>query len=36
MKKVKGYKAVNKVATNRYGKTLNEGETYKVDEEIKF
>lgn len=33
---VKGYKAFNIDATNRYGKPFTEGETYCVDGEIKF
>lgn len=36
MEEVKGYKAFNKDATNRYGKPFTEGETYHVDGEIKF
>lgn len=33
---VKGYKAFNKDATNRYGQPFTEGETYQVEGEIKF
>lgn len=36
MEEVKGYKAFNKDATNRYGKPFTEGETYRVTGEIKF
>ena len=36
MEEVKGYKAFNKDATNRYGKPFTEGETYRVIGEIKF
>ena len=36
MEEVKGYKAFNKDATNRYGKPFTEGETYIVTGEIKF
>lgn len=36
MEEVKGYKAFNSNATNRYGKPFTEGETYKIDGEIKF
>ena len=33
---VKGYKAFNKDATNRYGQPFTEGETYQVEGEVKF
>lgn len=33
---VKGYKAFNKDATNRYGQPFTEGGTYQVEGEIKF
>lgn len=36
MDEVKGYKAFNKNATNRYGMPFAEGETYKVTGEIRF
>lgn len=36
MEEVKGYKAFNKDATNRYGKPFTEGETYRVVGDIKF
>ena len=36
MEEVKGYKAFNIDATNRYGKPFTEGETYRVTGEIKF
>ena len=36
MKEVKGYKAFNNDATNRCGKPFTEGETYRVDGEIRF
>lgn len=36
MGEVKGYKAFNNDLTNRYGKLFVEGETYRVDGEIKF
>jgi hypothetical protein len=36
MKEVKGYKAFNNDATNRYGKPFTEGETYRVTGDIKF
>ena len=36
MEEVKGYKAFNKDATNRYGKPFTEGETYRVTGDIKF
>ena len=33
---VKGYKAFNKDATNRYGQPFTEGETYRVFGDVKF
>ena len=36
MEEVRGYKAFNIDATNRYGKPFTEGETYQVEGEIKF
>ena len=33
---VKGYKAFNKDATNRYGQPFTEGGTYHVEGEVKF
>lgn len=36
MKEVKGYKAFNKDATNRYGKPFTEGETYYCVGELQF
>jgi hypothetical protein len=36
MEEVKGYKAFNKDATNRYGKPFEEGMTYRVDGDITF
>lgn len=33
---VKGYKAFNKDATNRYGQPFTEGRTYQVEGEVKF
>ena len=36
MKEVKGYKAFNIDATNRYGKPFTEGGTYRVTGDIKF
>ena len=36
MEEVKGYKAFNKDSTNRYGQPFTEGETYRVDGDIKF
>ena len=36
MDEVKGYKAFNNDATNRYGQPFTEGETYSVDGDIKF
>ncbi len=36
MEEVKGYKAFNKDSTNRYGQPFTEGETYRVNGEIKF
>lgn len=36
MEEIKGYKAFNKDATNRYGKPFEEGKAYRVDGEIVF
>ena len=36
MEEVKGYKAFNNDSTNRYGQPFTEGETYRVDGDIKF
>lgn len=36
MEEVKGYKAFNKDATNRYGKPFTEGETYYTEGELQF
>lgn len=33
---VKGYKAFNLDATNRYGKPFTEGETYRIDGDVRF
>ena len=36
MDEVKGYKAFNKDATNRYGRPFTEGETYRITGELQF
>ena len=36
MEEVKGYKAFNCDATNRYGMPFTEGQTYRVEGEISF